>query len=362
MAKTACTTGLTLGSALSILESSPQVFGEVVGLAYVLENAEDLLQHESFLTISRATLEMLAAQDELSVDEVSLLQALNRWAQFNYPSGKSKEGASLPASETAEGVFVELSKYVRYTYIDLVQMGELARLNLLPSSMMVKLFELEAECRSSSGTTRSPKVKEMCQSLGIVDRERHGAVTFESSILTTRQLKKDFGSLFSDRPGGSCGAKFTRVLTKKQATGNSAYHTACDNKGPTVVIIKTTSNHIFGGYVGVNMVSNSNYQTVPAFIFSLVNPRNKIVKLYPNGSNSIYCQTTYGPTFGSGHDIYVSGNLASGSCSPSTYTTPAPGYPTGVDSSQFNSGSSFTVADIEAFTVQWKPGKKPAKE
>jgi hypothetical protein len=40
-------------------------------------------------------------------------------------------------------------------------------------------------------------------------------------------------------------------------------------------------------------------------------------------SNSIYQQSSYGPTFGSGHDLHVSSSMksSSNSCSPSSYRT-----------------------------------------
>ena len=57
-------------------------------------------------------------------------------------------------------------------------------------------------------------------------------------------------------------------------------------------------------------LSDSGYfQSNNAFLFSLKNSDNQHYKMpvnYPN--NAIYCSPTYGPTFGGGHNLYISDN------------------------------------------------------
>ena len=49
-----------------------------------------------------------------------------------------------------------------------------------------------------------------------------------------------------------------------------------------------------------------------AFLFSLVNkPGWQPLKFDQKGSYSIYSCSSYGPTFGAGHDIYIRNNAAS---------------------------------------------------
>jgi hypothetical protein len=87
------------------------------------------------------------------------------------------------------------------------------------------------------------------------------------------------------------------------------FHTKCDTVANTLTIIKSTNENIFGGFTEKAWDSSAqNYTVDPkAFIFSLVNKENKPFKIMcPNGTNAIYCKSTYGPTFGGAHDIHVS--------------------------------------------------------
>ncbi|CAH3175697.1 unnamed protein product, partial [Porites evermanni] len=141
---------------------------------------------------------------------------------------------------------------------------------------------------------------------------------------------------------------------------SSRFHSLCDEKGPTVTIVKV-GKYIFGGYTSLSWTSNCfGYQYDPqAFLFSLVNkPGWAPVKLNQTGlygylqSHSIYTCYFYavnGPTFGKGHDLRVSAyryylNLGY------TYSPPS-GYSYGSSFAQsFLAGSSrFNPDEIETF-------------
>jgi len=85
----------------------------------------------------------------------------------------------------------------------------------------------------------------------------------------------------------------------------SDFHGACDNKGPTVVIVETTTGVVFGGYAGVAWESKSEWgRSSNSFIFQ-IRPN---VKKYPiiHPQYAVTHNADYGPTFGGGHDIYIS--------------------------------------------------------
>ena len=98
-----------------------------------------------------------------------------------------------------------------------------------------------------------------------------------------------------------------------------------------------------------------------AFLFSLVNkPGWAPVKLPQTGKysssrkNSIFCGSSYGPTFGVGHDIYISNYASSNSNSFSnlgyTYSPPS-GYSYGSTFARtFLAGTyKFTPDEVETF-------------
>ena len=104
--------------------------------------------------------------------------------------------------------------------------------------------------------------------------------------------------------------------------------------------------------------SSNKYQyDSKAFLFSLVNkPGWAPVKLPQTGSNSysIRFQSSYGPTFGGGHDIYVSNSASSNSNSysnlGSTYSPPSGYSYLNTFAQTFLAGTyTFTSDEVETF-------------
>jgi len=96
------------------------------------------------------------------------------------------------------------------------------------------------------------------------------------------------------------------------------------------------------------------------FLFSYSNKAKKPeIQLKSNNTNTQYSSNNnsgYGPTFGGGHDIYISNNCDSNSTSYSNvgYTYSLDGYSYGSnDAKNFLAGSyNFTVTDIEVFALK----------
>jgi hypothetical protein len=89
----------------------------------------------------------------------------------------------------------------------------------------------------------------------------------------------------------------------------SSFHSKCDNYSNTVTIIKTLSNSVFGGFTSAKWTSNGDWTYDPnAFIFSLRRSGNSNKERFnvTQPTYAFYSHSSYGPTFGGGHDIYVS--------------------------------------------------------
>jgi hypothetical protein len=90
------------------------------------------------------------------------------------------------------------------------------------------------------------------------------------------------------------------------------FHSRCDNKGETLVLILTVNGNIFGGWTPLNRDSGTigsvEKKDKETFIFTLKNPHRIPPTRYPKDSDhgrSIYDSPHDGPTFGSGSDIRV---------------------------------------------------------
>jgi hypothetical protein len=136
--------------------------------------------------------------------------------------------------------------------------------------------------------------------------------------------------------------------------GTSNFHSKCDQHANTLTIILTTAGYIFGGFTPIAWDSSKSTKTdTRSFLFSLKNPRNMEPKIFPRSSSSysIYGDPTYGPTFGSGHGLYIANNCDQNT---SSYTVLGSGYTndTGIAGNQVFAGQqNFQVKEIEVFSI-----------
>jgi hypothetical protein len=121
-------------------------------------------------------------------------------------------------------------------------------------------------------------------------------------------------------------------------------------------VILTTKDFIFGGFTPIAWNSTSEYKadnSQRSFVFSAKNARNSDARSFPlvNSSSAIWCNSSYGPIFGNGHDIIVYDN-----CNENTnsYTNLGNAYrnDTGLNGQEVFTGEyNFQVKEIEVFTI-----------
>lgn len=113
--------------------------------------------------------------------------------------------------------------------------------------------------------------------------------------------------------------RMKKVLYRASKHGfdNAKFHKLCDNKGPTVTIAILKNGRIFGGFTSIHWTSAfGQYQNDPkSFLFKLSDGHKTCFEKYKvhHPNNAIYCNASYGPSFGAGHDLYL--NLSSFSTS-----------------------------------------------
>ena len=137
----------------------------------------------------------------------------------------------------------------------------------------------------------------------------------------------------------------------------STFHTKCDDKPNTFIIIKSKNGNVFGGYTEQTWNHTGGYKTDPnAFIFSLINKiTNYTLKMNcDDHENSIYCSNIDGPTFGDDLCILDNSNQNKKSYSnlDHSYSHPYYEYET-EEARSFLAGSyKFQVSEIEVYTKQ----------
>ncbi|XP_065837366.1 uncharacterized protein [Oscarella lobularis] len=139
----------------------------------------------------------------------------------------------------------------------------------------------------------------------------------------------------------------------------SSFHTFCDNKGPTITLIKSVGDCIFGGYSDVSWTSRGAYiESTDAFLFAFVSNGLGTTpfrgRVFQNAGNAMYDNSGYGPTFGGGFDLYIASDSNSNTNSymnwGNTYELPD-GYTHGGSGQTWICGYNFQTIEIEVFAL-----------
>lgn len=155
----------------------------------------------------------------------------------------------------------------------------------------------------------------------------------------------------------------TNIFTKGPGSTASTFHAAADNKGPPFSIMQSTENTgasaTVGGYNPQPWTADSNYNLTPvvadrtAFLFNLTTGQKFAQRTSDMlGRYQTFNATTYGPTFGGGHDLYVNSALSGGYSNLFSYG--AGNFASIVDGSAYD-GANMVVGAVEVFHISSVP-------
>ena len=130
------------------------------------------------------------------------------------------------------------------------------------------------------------------------------------------------------------------------------FHQLCDGKGKTLVLVRSKTENLFGGYTTASWLSNNSWSSSPgSFLFSLDKQTQHAI--YKNEQYAIYGSKGCGPTFGGAPDLLLSNNCHSNNSSYNdlreTYSPP----PNKKEAKSYLAGSryKFVVEEYEVFLV-----------
>lgn len=128
----------------------------------------------------------------------------------------------------------------------------------------------------------------------------------------------------------------------------ATFHTNCNNKGATITMFRSVSGYVFGGYTSLSWLSRGGYATdATAFLYLLVSPYAATpVRSTFASSSAIYDVASYYPTFGTGHDIFLSGTALN--CGGMGY---AYNFPMLNSNNYFTGALQYYTNDLEVYYV-----------
>ncbi|KAH3823359.1 hypothetical protein DPMN_125158 [Dreissena polymorpha] len=155
------------------------------------------------------------------------------------------------------------------------------------------------------------------------------------------------------------GPKIFTLLYKITRDGCNAttFHQKCDNQGPTVTVLYNQQDSVYGGYGSASWNSIGNYiQDANAFLFQLKYSGNDTRTKFPvtQAIYALYGQSTYGPTFGHGHDLKTfigTANSSGGYFALNGYLTIGTAFNNQrIDAKLINNGN-MCVTELEVYSV-----------
>jgi len=362
--------GINIKNVCQMFETAARLLGdEKFGMNFIRENTVDVFKSESFLKLSSERLEVILADDKLSIDETDLFDAVIKW-------GKAEcKRKSLPNNTVGlKSILKDILSLVRFPIMELTDIAiTVGPSQLVPEERLLVLYQYLSMIESEKDDSNDKKensdedqvaadekakkeCKEIIQQWYNIKQRTGGFATKETNLLD-RKYKKDVYKFFNIRPGGRLVFKLL-YRGSRDGFNASAFHSKCDGKPKTLTVVKAMdSKNIFGGYFDGKWAQSGSYISSPSWLFSLVNRYNKPVKLMPSTTSSnTYVNGSYGPTWGGGHDLHINDRMQSANnySSPSTYRTFAPGYASlGVnyDNSLLAGSSHFKVEEIEVLQI-----------
>jgi len=336
---------VNINNCLELFTIAPDLLGdEEFGLEFIRENTEEIIEGEAFLNLPKHRLMTLIKDDRLSVDELPLFNALVRWAKNEAKKQERKDDA-----DTLKAILKDFMPLIRFPTMDVSEIaGHVATSGLLEQNQLLDLFKFVS--------ITDEKERERCE-IGFNTHEREGGFQCKDTKILEKTHRKDVLRLF----GPKCKKLRLDLIYRGSKDGFSAssFHGKCDGKGATfTVILAQSTKNIFGGYFEASWAGSGSYSSSTSWIYSLRNKTGQTVKLEPTSStNNAYCNSSYGPTWGGGHDLHVNASMKSNSnyCNPNTYHKMATGFPTVTHDNSLLAGAyNFTVDEIEVFKVTKK--------
>lgn len=161
-------------------------------------------------------------------------------------------------------------------------------------------------------------------------------ITVEDFILPSIGIKKKLNKTIKE-------AKLIYRATR-DGDGSAQFHNKCNGKSNTVTFVKTKTERKFGGFACTAWHSNGSWSSdLNAFLFSL----DLFECYYYNTGNQVYGNNSYGPTWGSGHDLYLANSCLSNNSS----TTNQNSYNYYGKTYALNGAANFTPIDYETYEL-----------
>jgi len=131
------------------------------------------------------------------------------------------------------------------------------------------------------------------------------------------------------------------------------FHRLCDNKGPTLILIKSKNSCYFGGFSSIPWESPqimTNKKATGSFLFSL-DKKTKHPLINQNDEYAIECDKDFGPIFGNGADLFILENEGAAGLGRSYESEKSYKYPE--SECYFTGNNKIEISNYEVFSIDF---------
>ncbi|KAJ5077306.1 pep-cterm sorting domain-containing protein [Anaeramoeba ignava] len=285
---------------------------------FIFENFEEFIKTSFFFELEENHLNSILLNDELSINEFELFQSIIKWGKHKLNINQEKE----LEKEEKEQIQIQISNIIdKIRFIDFTnkELKTILKEDLIPNQISEKLIQFQKLDENDKNEKELKQFIEKENSL--IFKSRLGL--HSSSII---EEKKHFNKLKEWINDDEFFYKMKKGYSaKKDGFDSKKWHSSVDNKGKTLVIIKTKDNYIFGGFTQIGFISDQEFweskdsgggwiKDINAFIFSLRNDKNdrkpSKFEIKQGGRSALFYRLNCGPKFAG--DIDLNSNLQAG--------------------------------------------------
>ncbi|KAJ5075294.1 pep-cterm sorting domain-containing protein [Anaeramoeba ignava] len=268
---------------------------------YVINNFQEILENNTYLDLKGNEWKIILQRDDLIVQKESdLLNAFLKWIDSNDLQNSEYSDSQFEYSDKEYQYFQKLGVFPKNINQEMTEYYQLKK------NITEKKEEKYLNLKMQLNQLKQKKIQQKSR----IFKRRLSAFR-KSSII---EKNKEFIQYLKEWINDTNFFNSMKIVFsgKKDGFSSHTFHEKCDNKGKTLVLIKTKDQYIFGGFSEVGWTKDMSkvskkkdrYWYIKddnSFLFTLSNPKNyppKKFKVRENQESAICYEVFYGPVFG----------------------------------------------------------------
>ncbi|KAJ5079984.1 pep-cterm sorting domain-containing protein [Anaeramoeba ignava] len=278
---------------------------------FISKNFDKFIKTSLILELEENHLNSILSNHDIQINEFKLFQSIIKWGKhkLNINQKKSIQKLEKEEKEKLQDQISNIIQKIRFIDFSKQELKDTLKQELIPNQISQQLIQFQ---KIQNENEKDEDEKELKKFIEKKEKENSNLFIFkprfrfESTITQKKEHIKKLKKWINDDE--FFYKMKLRYSAKRDGFDCKKWHSKCDNKGKTLIIIKATSDNYRNSNNGSIIDPN-------AFIFSL---RNDITKRKPKKfpikkrqeKYAIYYDPKNGPSFGD--DIYFKYGLSSG--------------------------------------------------